>query len=553
MARPGPISLPAVVALAVLNAAFGHADAHTPAGGGLLIVHADDLGEAAGAWSEYRSARGWRVVTHAVAGGGDTPSKRADLAARIRRFAAEQPDGSSRAVLLLGDADTGGIPTWHVAQKDPTLRPAGDAVYATDHPYQLLADGDLAPAIALGRVPARTPDEALSVLAKIKRYEGNDRPGPWRRRVAYTAGEGGFGLADHLLESLFRALVDRYVPPAFDISMTYAKPTSIYCPPPSRLTDTVLGQLGDGALLFNYVGHGTATAFDRLNWNGSAVPILEVADLDRLQGEPGVLPIALLTCCSAGWYDLPDGGVSLGEAMLFHPAGPVAVIAGSRPTHPYANVILQKEITRLLLIDRVATAGELDLRAMQQMLAVDEDDRQLDALAAPIALAMSWPSSLRGLRRMHTRLYNLLGDPALEIAVPRDGITDLTIADSRVSGHVKEMRAGRVLLTFESTRSLPADRRRLVTVLGADDPDLEVKAAHNYPIANDVVFRRIEANVVRGRFSAAIDGGLPAGVTVIKAYAAGTDDRGETMDALGALRVGGDTSTPNARSGSGSP
>ena len=189
-------------------------------------------------------------------------------------------------------------------------------------------------------------------------------------------------------------MVERFVPDDFDVSLTYAKASSIYCPPPSRLTATVLRQLGDGALLFNYVGHGTATAFDELRLGEQRLPILRIDDPQRLPSPHPRLPIALLTCCSAGWYDLPGGDLSLGEAMLFHPAGPVAVIAGSRPTHPYPNAILQKDVTMLLLVDRVQTVGDLDLLATRSLLQIDATDREIDLLAAPIAVANKWPTAV---------------------------------------------------------------------------------------------------------------------------------------------------------------
>jgi hypothetical protein len=335
---------------------------------------------------------------------------------------------------------------------------------------------------------------------------------------------------------MFRTMVERLVPDAFDVSMTYAKPSSIYCPPPSRLTDTLLARLGEGAILFNYVGHGNESGFDAMSWNGRSLPLLEVADLSRLEsGTPG-LPLALLTCCSAGWYDLPGDERSLAEAMLLHPAGPVAIIAGSRPTHPYANVVLQKEFTRALLSDGAPTAGALDLLAMQQAIVVDPEDGQLDALAAPISLAMRWPSTLAGLRRMHVQLYNLLGDPALRLDLPRRGVGGITVSEGRLEGRVDSMRSGTVLVTIESQRTVPARSAALLSVLGSDDPDLEAKAAHNYPIANDLVLLRLAGDVTAGRFRVPLDT-MPAGAALVKVYAAGEDEHGRAFDAIGAERL----------------
>ncbi|MEE8154483.1 MAG: C25 family cysteine peptidase, partial [Phycisphaerales bacterium] len=385
-----------IVTTTPASAGEGETNAPATSRGTYIIIHAAHLATAAAAWADYRTEDGWSVARHPVEPDDDVAVQRRALRRTIRRFAADHQEDAILpiAVLLLGDADPRGIPTWTLPQPDPALQDIADDNYATDHPYQLIDDTDDLPDIALGRIPARTNDEAIGVLEKIKRYEHNAPFGLWRRRIAYAAGEGRFGLADLALEVLFKQMVSRLVPDEFDVSMTYAKASSIYCPAPSKLTDTVLDQLGDGALLFNYIGHGSAERFDYLNFNGQRLGILNVDDLARLNGNHARFPIALLTCCSAGWYDLPDDRLSLAETMLLHPAGPVAVIAGSRITHPYANMILQKDITQLLFGQRIKTVGELDLLATRSMIEIDAVDRSLDALVLPIAIAQGWKSTL---------------------------------------------------------------------------------------------------------------------------------------------------------------
>ena len=514
----------------------GEANAPTTSRGTYIIIHAAHLTTAAVAWDEYRTEDGWIVVRHAVEPNENLPAQRRELREAIRQAAAnpKNKQGPRVAVLLLGDADPHGVPTWIVPQPDPALRDIDDDNYATDHPYQLIDDTDDLPDIALGRIPAATNDQAIAVLEKIKRYEHDAPFGLWRRRIAYAAGEGRFGLADLAFELLFKQMVSRLVPAEFDVSMTYAKATSIYCPAPSKLTDTVLDQLSDGALLFSYIGHGSAERFDYLNYNGQQFGILNVDDLARLNGNHARYPIALLTCCSAGWYDLGDDRRSLAEAMLLHPAGPIAVIAGSRITHPYANMILQKDITQLLLGRRIETVGELDLLATRSMIQIDAVDRLLDALVLPIAIAQGWKSTLTQLRQMHAHLYNLLGDPALRIALPAGRIDQLAVHNGRITGQVQNMQSGQVVITIESPRMKPARADQLKPIPLGNDSSLETTAAHNYPLANERVLQRIEGEVKNGRFEIVMDGDVSSGAALLKAYAVGKDDTGRTFDAIGA-------------------
>ncbi len=517
----------------------GEANAAATPRGIYIIIHAAHLATAAAAWAEYRTEDGWNVVHHAVEPTDNVAAQRHELREVIRQTAANLKNAQppTVAVLLLGDAEPRGVPTWTFPQPDPALHDIDSDNYATDHPYQLIDDTDDLPDIALGRIPARTNDEAIGVLEKIKRYERSAPFGLWRRRIAYAAGEGRFGLADMAFELLFKQMIARLVPDEFDVSMTYAKATSIYCPAPAKLTDTILDQLSDGALLFNYIGHGSAERFDYLNFNGQQHGILNVDDLARLNGNHARNPIALLTCCSAGWFDLPDDRRSLAETMLLHPAGPVAVIAGSRITHPYANMILQKDITQLLLGQRIQTVGELDLLATRSMIQIDAVDRSLDALVLPIAIAQGWKSTLTQLRQMHAHLYNLLGDPALRIALPSGRVEGLTLSNERITGRVHNMQSGRVVITIETPRMKPARADQLKPIPMLNDSSLETTAAHNYPLANERILQQLEGEVQDGRFEIAMDGELPTGAALLKAYAVGEDDTGRTFDAIGATKV----------------
>ncbi len=509
-------------------------------GGVLWIVHAEGLKSAAQAWRDYREAAGWRVTLLPADPSLAIAERRAEIAGLLRaahRLHRESPRGEVPfAALLLGDADEAGIPGFYFPQTDPALRARSARDYLSDHPYRAAADEDAAPLFALGRVPARSAEEALAVLDKVRRYEADGGGGEWRNRVIYAAGEGRFGMFDVLFEWLFRQMVARIVPDTVELSMTYAKVTSVYCPPPAELPDALLARLGEGALLFNYVGHGSSGGLDALRWRGERYPSLGVADLARLKRAGGGAPVALLACCSTGWFDLDKGRLCLAEALLLHRDGPIGVIAGSRVTHPYASVLLEKDVTRLLLCERVATLGELDLRAKEEMLRVDEMDEELDDLAATVAAASLWKCGLEEVRRMHVRMYNLLGDPALVLALPPRPDVRLEWDGAKLQGSVAGMAAGRATVFVETERESMARESEIVDVDGPDDPRAEQKARHNYALANDRVLRRMEASIVAGRFAVDL-GQLPAAARVVRVSAAGRDEKGKRLEAVGSIRV----------------
>jgi hypothetical protein len=518
-----------------------------------MIVHAPVLRDVAREWADYRNTHGWTASTHEVPAlsaeaNADHDAHRLAIRQIIRtaHASAKSVDPSHFAVLLLGDDDA--IPPWPFEQTDPLLISDGDGerIFISDQPYQLADDDNDVADFPLGRVPARSNDQARGLLQKIREHESAPPTGVDRRRVTYVAGEARFGPFDLLLESLFVMMVDQFVPDAYELTMTYVKSSSIYCPPPSQLTQTVLTRMTEGAALFNYLGHGWSRGLDSLYWNGKRYPILRVNDLSELDEsalKDRARPVAFMSCCSVGHFDLSDGELCLSEAMLFHPSGPIAVISGSRVTHPYANTVLQKDITAAMLRgDGSATAGLLDLHAERSLLKQDAADRELDFIAQSIARSQKWQTSLRDLRKMHAKMYNLLGDPATALTLPAMTVKEIRVADGVVSGRVEGMKDGRVTVEIETPRVEVAERAKLLPPVGDNDPDLEAKAQNNYPLANARLLLKVQGELQEdGRFEIALPRDaaiLPPEAGLVRVRITGTDaTTGKQRDAIGALRL----------------
>ncbi len=512
-----------------------------PGSSALLIVHSEHLADAAHEWAAYRTSTGWTVSTHSVAPaapGAHSQTRAAQLLAHIDRAWGDALAGGATefAVLLLGDADDRGIPTFHFPQRDPDLKHRLAENYASDHPYRA---GDITrdqPHFALGRVPARTDEEARIALAKVKAYEAAGEPSLWNRRINCIAGEGHFGMLDALLEQVFTAMVDSLVPSSFDMSMTYAKATSMYCPPIDALTPTILRRLAEDALMFVYVGHGSPTALDDFYWRGERRAMLRASDLDTLAADGAHRPIAVLACCSTGWFDLPNGERSLAEAMLFAPHGPVAVLAGSRPTHPYANAVFLEALTRRMTAGSARTLGALDVLVKRDMLRSPSARDPIDLVASPIASSMGWATSLRDHRRMHVRLYNLIGDPCLRL--PDLGMPIAAQQNGRtITGTIEGMNTGSVDIIVQTRRDQPALASAMQRVTSEDDPDLPAKTAANYEIVNDRTLATLTAAVAGGRFTAELPETLDSRAAVVTMHARGEGADGQPMFAHGSLAL----------------
>lgn len=515
-----------------------------------IVVHPPELGAVASQWGDYRRQSGWSVedldVSTLARGDQTAPAIATAVQNELRRRFADASKrgvrGGDFAVLLLGPvADADGqpaIPTWHRPQHDPDLIGRdGLADIATDLDYQLADDRDDLPDFLLGRVPARNAAEALAALDKVKRYETQAPPGPWRRQLTYLAGEGGFGPIDTLLERLFIRMVDQIVPYDFDVGMTYANPNSPYCAPPNRFNEIVLDRFSDGALLVNYMGHGQIDRLDRFAVDDQRYDICTIDSLKQLANNGNRMPIALLVACWTGRVDLPANRRGLGEAMLFNRNGPIAVVASTRISHPYANAIVQKAFTQQLCVHRRPTVGAAHLAAMRDLASPDRIDRQLETLAQPIAMAMKWATTPAELRLMHISMYTLLGDPATRIAYPPGQISDWTFdpVTARASGRVPAASEGEALITIETRREVIPRFGEMQIAAGVGGQMLDAALENNYALANDKVLWRTTVQLQPGgRFELTLPREMldqPAAAW-IKVYITATDANGAVADAF---------------------
>jgi hypothetical protein len=239
-----------------------------------------------------------------------------------------------------------------------------------------------------------------------------------------VAGVGGFGaLIDSTIENTAKQFLCHGIPAGYTTNMIYGSWRSPYCPNPRQFQDTVLQKYNQGSLFWVYIGHGHPERLDRLHVPNAAYPILEKRDIARLRAQQGV-PIAVLLSCYTGAYDFQRE--SLAEEMYRSPGGPVAVLAGSRVTMPYAMTILSHELLKEAFERRTPTLGEVLLHAKQNMVSTIQDSTSDENR---IADPRQWidtlgkmfspkPELLEAERYEHLALFNLMGDPLLRIAYP---------------------------------------------------------------------------------------------------------------------------------------
>ena len=436
------------------------------------------------------------------------------IRAAIRKEAAA---GGLKHVLLVGDAEP-------AARTDAAIRARSLPVHhhkavvnvkwgsepeiASDNWYADLDDDDV-PDLSIGRIPADNPADLARIVEKILAYERAADFGPWRHRVNFIAGVGGFSpLIDGVLETATSRLLTSGIPAAYDTRMTYGSWRSPYCPDPRLFHNTTVERHNEGCLFWVYIGHGHATGLDRVSIPGERFHIFDVDDCRELKAQAGA-PIAVMLACYTAAFDQPRD--CLGEELLRTPGGPVAVLGGSRVTMPYAMSVMGTTMMDEYFQNRPATLGEAILAAKRRtMQPLDESNPLKDAnrlLLDGVASIMS-PSRdlLTEERREHLHLFNLLGDPMLRLAHP----TDIQLKAPREATPGQKLQiagtsplVGRGVLELVCRRdmfkSAPPQRERF------DPTDKGLAALHDvYLAANDRCWARWGLELPGGEFATEI-------------------------------------------------
>lgn len=332
--------------------------------------------------------------------------------------------GQLHFVLLIGD-----VPKRQVAE--PILRIGNDStptsyvpakvnvqwgsepLIATDIPFADV-DKDNLPDVAIGRIPATTPYQLAAVLRKTIDYEEKSESGAWRNKLNIASGTGGFGaVTDALIAAAARQVIQQNVPAQYvteHISSADHAADVVASEPsfPKRARQ----QLSDGSLAWVYLGHGRPTELDHVRTPTGSESILSVGDVPNLRCR-GHNPLAVLIACYTGAMDARQS--CLAEELLLAKEGPVAVIAATRVTMPYGNIVLGCELLRACFRDHPEHLGEM-LRLAERRTLVSTKEDQLRMALDSIAAGLSpGAADLAGERREHVLMYHLFGDPLLHL------------------------------------------------------------------------------------------------------------------------------------------
>jgi hypothetical protein len=338
--------------------------------------------------------------------------------------------------------------------------------------------------IGIGRVPARSVEEARNFVDKVETYHSPAALGPWRNELNFVADDEDFNL--HLQDAEVLTATASATAPELNQSKIYldafqqegGSGGGSY-PQANALINS---NIYSGTLLWNYSGHGgplrlaEETVADQQtvnNWNN-----------------PARLPLFVTATCDFAPYDNPTVN-SLGENLLVRPkTGAIALMTTTRVVFAFSNRIMNNNYLRFALepdaSNRYKTLGEAVMAAKNYTYQTSGDI-------------------------INNRKFVLLGDPAMTLGFPLHKMklttvnghdvqsgTDTLSATEFVTmeGEVTDM-AGVLLPGFNGTAYLSLfDKPQQVTTRGNDPSSQPV----GFQEQSNILFRG-KASVQNGRFS----------------------------------------------------
>ena len=242
------------------------------------------------------------------------------------------------------------------------------------------------PDVAVGRLPARTPDEAKTLVDKIISYAQNEYAGPWQNEICMMGDDGNDNSHMKTADKVATMIESTY--PNYNVDKIYwdayqrtSSSTGYSYPDVTRL---IKQQLQNGALMMNYCGHGAAYAM-------SHELVMKLTDFESQQSN--YLPLWMTASCDIMPFDGQEENI--GETvMLNSKGGGIAFFGTTRTVYATYNEVMNLAFTKHVLTPSMAIGEAVRLAKCE--LVEKSSDLTCNKLQ-----------------------YTLLGDPALQLNTPR--------------------------------------------------------------------------------------------------------------------------------------
>ncbi|MBQ3699536.1 MAG: type IX secretion system sortase PorU [Prevotella sp.] len=267
--------------------------------------------------------------------------------------------------------------------------------YVSDDYFCLLDDdegGDMLIAkadVAVGRISARTAEQAKIVVDKIEGYMANNNAGAWQNLICFMGDDGNQNA--HMNDANAVAKLVEQLYPTYHVKRVmwdaYTRVSSSTGNSYPDVTRLIKQQMQQGALMMNYAGHGRADAI-------SHEYVLRLSDFENTSTK---LPLWVTASCDIMPFDGQEENI--GETAMFNAkGGSIAFFGTTRTVYQTFNRLMNLAFTRYVLSR--------------------EDDGQLLPMGEAVRRAKNELIEAKTDRTQNKLQYTLLGDPALRLAAP---------------------------------------------------------------------------------------------------------------------------------------
>lgn len=387
-----------------------------------------------------------------------------------------------RYVLLFGDAsfdfknrvsgNTNFIPIYQTAE---SLSPTG-SIATDDYIGYLSPDysGSITEGImevGVGRFPVKTARQASDAVNKVRSYYSDASFGSWRNKLTFIADDEDRNR--HMIDvDRLASQVDTTFP-KYNVNKILSDAYPQRATPGGHRYPDVNTAIDDavqrGSLTINYLGHG-----GELGWAHER--ILEVSQINKWNNIKN-MPLLITATCEFSRFDDPKR-TSAGEFVFLNPdGGGIALLTTTRLVYSTPNFELAKKFNEVAYRE------------------YDEYPRLGDLARLTKASQSS----------VNSRVFALLGDPAVRLAYPQERVVATSVPDTiraldlvTITGEVRNRKTGELLKDFNGiVYPTVFDKEKNLKTL---NNDIISQGALGFKARTSVLFRG-KASVKNGNFT----------------------------------------------------
>ena len=263
--------------------------------------------------------------------------------------------------------------------------------------------------IGIGRLPAKTPEDAQIMVDKILHYHTSPETlGQWRNEICLVADDEDSNM--HLTQSEKLATIIDTAYSQINLQKIYLDSYRQESIPGGErypeVNNAIKARMEKGALIMNYTGHGGETGWAHEN-------IINTSDVEGWKNY-NALPLFITATCEFSRFDNPEL-ISAGEKTFLNPdGGSIGLLSTTRLAFSHTNSILNVRVFRK---------------------AFTNNDGSEHPRLGDLVIASKTP--------MDDNLYNfvLLGDPSMNLEFPEKKVVTTSIEESETEQAIDTLKA----------------------------------------------------------------------------------------------------------------